>query len=339
MKVLFITHTRIGDAVLSTGLLDLLRRQYPRLRVTVACGPACTGLFEDMPDVERVIAMPKRPWGGHWFRLWRQVAATRWSLIVDLRASLISWCLLARRRRSHWVPPSGGHKLQQMGMLFRQIEPPAPRLFPAPRHRAAAEAAMKVAGSVPAPVLALAPTANWGGKVWPAERFVAAAERLCASGALLDGIGGIAVFGGPGEESMAGPVVEGLRQKGFTVLDLCGRLDLLSAHAALQRCAFFIGNDSALMHMAAAAGIPTLGLFGPSREEQYRPWGPHGAAVRTALSYDEILRQPGYDYRRADSHMESLSVEAVVAAAERLAADLVDSDWQPPVPEPAGARP
>ena len=177
------------------------------------------------------------------------------------------------------------------------------------------------------------------GKVWPAERFVAAAERLCASGALLDGIGGIAVFGGPGEESMAGPVVEGLRQKGFTVLDLCGRLDLLSAHAALQRCAFFIGNDSALMHMAAAAGIPTLGLFGPSREEQYRPWGPHGAAVRTALSYDEILRQPGYDYRRADSHMESLSVEAVVAAAERLAADLVDSDWQPPVPEPAGSRP
>ena len=77
MKVLFITHTRIGDAVLSTGLLEFLRGRYPGLRITVACGPACIGLFDGMPDVERVIAMPKRPWAGHWFRLWREVATTR----------------------------------------------------------------------------------------------------------------------------------------------------------------------------------------------------------------------------------------------------------------------
>ncbi|MEQ8347677.1 MAG: glycosyltransferase family 9 protein [Sneathiellaceae bacterium] len=333
MKILFITHTRIGDAVLSTGLIEWLRGRYPGARFTIACGPACTGLFEGMPGVERVIGVPKRPWGGHWFGLWRAVAATRWSLIVDLRASLLSWCLLARRRRSFWVQPSAGHKLQQMGMLFRQLEPPAPRLYPGARHRAAAAAALDIDG----PVLALAPTANWGGKVWPADRFVAAARQLAAPGGLLDGLGGVAVFGGPGEEEMARPVVDGLRQAGFQVADLCGRLDLLSAYAALQRCAFFIGNDSALMHMAAAAGIPTLGLFGPSREEQYRPWGPHGAAVRTALAYDAILRQPGYDYRRGDSHMGSLSVEAVVAAATALAATLDEQGWQPA--EPAATAP
>lgn len=326
MKILFISHTRIGDAVLSTGLLEWLRQRHPGLRLTIACGPACTGLFENMPGVERVIAMPKRRWGLHWLELWRAVAGTRWSLIVDLRASLITWFLLARRRRVHWLPPGGGHRLQQMGALFRLFDPPQPRLYPAARHRAAADAAL----GGPGPFLALAPTANWGGKIWPADRFVEAADRLCRPGGLLHGVQAIAVFGGPGEETLAAPVVEGLRARGYRVLDLCGRLDLLSSYAALQRCAFFIGNDSALMHMAAAAGIPTLGLFGPSREEQYRPWGPHGAAVRTDLSYDEILAQPGYDYRSGETRMESLGVDKVVAAAEALAAELAAQDWQPP---------
>jgi ADP-heptose:LPS heptosyltransferase len=66
--------------------------------------------------------------------------------------------------------------------------------------------------------------------------------------------------------------------------------------------------------------VPTLGLFGPSREEHYGPWGPRAAAVRTDLSYDAILAKPDYDYRRHDTHMGSLSVEKVFRAALDLAA-------------------
>ncbi|MCZ6524539.1 MAG: glycosyltransferase family 9 protein, partial [Alphaproteobacteria bacterium] len=71
-----------------------------------------------------------------------------------------------------------------------------------------------------------------------------------------------------------------------------------------------------LMHLAAAAGTPTLGLFGPSKESLYAPWGAHTAVARTALSYDDIVGAPGYDYRRHESHMGSLSVDRVEAAAE-----------------------
>jgi ADP-heptose:LPS heptosyltransferase len=56
-------------------------------------------------------------------------------------------------------------------------------------------------------------------------------------------------------------------------IDLCGRLSLPEAAACLQRCALFVGNDSGLMHLAAAAGSPTLGLFGPSRADEYAPAG------------------------------------------------------------------
>ena len=68
---------------------------------------------------------------------------------------------------------------------------------------------------------------------------------------------------------MAAPVLEALGD----AIDLCGRLSLAEVAACLARCALFVGNDSGLMHLAAAAGTPTLGLFGPSRADEYAPAG------------------------------------------------------------------
>ena len=59
MKILFITSTRIGDAVLSSGLLADLAVRYPSARITVACGPAAAPLFAAAPRVERIIVMHK----------------------------------------------------------------------------------------------------------------------------------------------------------------------------------------------------------------------------------------------------------------------------------------
>ena len=85
MRILFITSTRIGDAVLSTGLLDHLIRQHPGAKVVVACGPAAEGVFARMPNRAWTIVLAKRRFRLHWLELWRQVAGTRWDLVVDLR--------------------------------------------------------------------------------------------------------------------------------------------------------------------------------------------------------------------------------------------------------------
>jgi ADP-heptose:LPS heptosyltransferase len=65
-------------------------------------------------------------------------------------------------------------------------------------------------------------------------------------------------------------------------IDLAGRVDLLTAFACLKHARLFIGNDSGTMHLAAAAGVPTIGLFGPSDERLYAPWGrtPRSCAAR-----------------------------------------------------------
>src|SRR3546814_20046288 len=72
------------------------------------------------------------------------------------------------------------------------------------------------------------------------------------------------------------------------------------------------------MHLAAAAGTPTLGLFGPSPEARYRPWGHKASFVRTPESFEQLTGAPGFDFAARQCFMESLGVEAAEPAARRL---------------------
>ncbi|MGY9001524.1 MAG: glycosyltransferase family 9 protein, partial [Rhodospirillales bacterium] len=101
------------------------------------------------------------------------------------------------------------------------------------------------------------------------------------------------------------------------LIDLIGRIDLLTAYACLKRSAFFIGNDSGLMHLAAASGTPTLGLFGPTQEELYAPWGDNTAIVRTTVPYQEIFPE-NFEHRTSESLMDSLTVDMVYEGAQTL---------------------
>src|SRR4029077_8989346 len=96
-----------------------------------------------------------------------------------------------------------------------------------------------------------------------------------------------------------------------------GRTDLLTAAAVLRRSALFIGNDTGLMHIAAAVGTPTLGLFGPSPIAQYAPWGASTAVVRTSVPPEEMFG-PDFDHRTTETLMDSLTVEMAEAAAVEL---------------------
>ncbi|MFM7303292.1 MAG: glycosyltransferase family 9 protein, partial [Alphaproteobacteria bacterium] len=298
MRILFISSTRIGDAVLSTGLLDHLMRAHPEARFTIVCGRVAEGVFRRMPRLERLISLEKRPYSLHWLEIWGQAAATRWDLVVDLRASAIAWLLWTRARKIIQGGRRPGHRLTHLAALLGVDPPPLPVIWTAPEDTARA-AALLPAGR---PWLVLGPTANWHRKVWPVERFAELALRLTASDGALPGAG-IAILGGPGdqERSMATPVLTALPQ----ALDLVGKLDLPEVAAVLSRAAMFIGNDSGLMHLAAAAGAPTIGLFGPTPSDEYGPAGPKASAVLA-------------DGPPGQGAMEDLPVARVLEAARGL---------------------
>ncbi len=303
MRVLFITSTRIGDAVLSTGLLDHLMREHPEARFTIACGRVAEGVFSRMPALERLIPIEKKRYGLHWLGLWWQVAFRRWDLVVDLRGSAIAWMLLAKRRAVMRGGRRPGHRLLHIAQTLGISPAPRPVAWFGP------EEEQKAAALLPKgePVLALGPTANWVRKVWPPDRFLTLARLLTEPGGALEGAR-IAVLGGPGEQerAMAAPVLAGLPD----AVDLVGQLDLPEAAALLSRCALYVGNDSGLMHLSAAAGTPTIGLFGPTPASEYAPVGvralavlakgPPGNAPMGALSATRVAEQAAALLARPD---------------------------------------
>ncbi len=264
MRILFITATRVGDAVLSTGLLDHLLHIHPTARFTIACGPVAEGVFARMPRREATLLMEKRRFDLHWAQLWRRTVGTLWDLVVDLRGSALAFLLPARHRATMRGGRRAGHKSAQLAATLGITPPPLPVSWTNAADQSRAEALLPTGQRY----IGLGPTANWSGKLWPPDRFAAlfrAVQHQALPGARP------VVFAGPGaaEQAMAAPVLAALPD----AVDLTGRLSLPEASACLSRCALFAGNDSGLMHLAAAAGAPTLGLFGPTPAAEYAPAG------------------------------------------------------------------
>eukprot|EP01039_Chlorochromonas_danica_P014205 gene14205-16552_t len=162
--------------------------------------------------------------------------------------------------------------------------------------------------------------------------------------------GRLMVVGGPDDRWAAEAVRRVIARD--RLIDLVGRTDLLTVFACLKRARLFIGNDSGLMHMAAAAGAPTLGLFGPSDDRLYGPWGRHARALRGPREFESFVASDP-ELNQAVCHMLDLPVESVVRAARALYAES-DADWRaehgdqapPPTPitfvrtaEPEAQRP
>ena len=305
MNILFITASRIGDAVLSTGLLSYMVETYPDARVTVACGPLSVSLFEGCPQVDQVIALKKEKRHGHWVKLWKQVVGTRWDMVVDLRNSAVSRLIRGRQKFIYGKHiDSSLHKTAQNAAVMRLDQVPAPKLW-------FTEAQMEKARMIIPEgerVIGVGPAANWIGKTWPAERFIEVIQWLTAEGGVYEGAK-MAVFGAPGEEEICQQVLEALPEG--CGIDAIAKGSPGEAAAMLSLCAFYLGNDSGLMHAAAACGRKTFGVFGPSYPHLYAPYGEHTAYARTPETFDELIDYPGYTPASAPCLMESLSVETV----------------------------
>jgi heptosyltransferase-2 len=112
-------------------------------------------------------------------------------------------------------------------------------------------------------------------KRWPLERFAEVAQELLKKNMDTKFL----IFGGTDEESQKQELVQRIGVNSAESISA----SLLTTAAIMQHCKLFISNDSGLMHIAAAVGVPTIGIFGPTDEHQTGPRGPK--------SY--ILRAPG----------------------------------------------
>ncbi len=288
---------------------------YPGAAVTIASGPLPAPLYRATPGLEALhtVVKTRSRTGGHWLALRQAVVKTgRFDLAVDLRGTLITYTLPVTRRIVHRKSPVLRHKLEELRLLMGASAAIAPHLRLDGKAQTEAAAALGQGGG---PILVLGPGSNFIGKQWPAERFAIVARRLASGGSPIAGAR-VVILGAAEDRAAAREIVESLGNDGIEAIDLTAKIDLLTCAAVLARATMFIGNDSGLMHMAAASGIATLGLFGPSNEKVYGPHGPR-ARVARGRAYEEIMEgkyMPSITY----SLMTDLSVDMVEQAAYTL---------------------
>ncbi|HUH10433.1 MAG TPA: glycosyltransferase family 9 protein, partial [Brevundimonas sp.] len=249
-----------------------------------------------------------------WIALWNQVRETNWGLVVDMRGSTLSGKLRRQKRavKSKVLPDV--HLVEQAARVLQLDEIPAPKLFVGRDTQEAADALIPPGEG---PILAIGPGVDWIGKRWPADRYAKVALSLLGEDGPLAG-GRLMIVGEEADRDAAHSIRFAVKRE--RVIELQGRLTRLQTVAALSRADFYIGGDSLWTQLAVAAGVPAVGVFGPSDEALRRPWW---VAVRGPRSLQEFV---DLDPRLNQhiQHMMDLPYERVLKASKKLLAQLAD---------------
>jgi len=274
-SILLITLSNVGDAILTTPVMAALHDKYPLAFMDIVTDARAAPLFHHCPWCRDIILKDKQAGWRGLPELLRRLRTTRYDLLVDLRTDGLSLLLRARRcltRRSTRL--QAGHAVERHFNVIRKREQlakiPRPCVWLSAReHEFAAQALAGLPGSR---WLVLGPGARGPGKRWPAERFAEVANRLQAD---LDAV---ILLGNRADRECCARIEAEITRP---CLNLCGMTDLLQATAILQRASLFIGNDSGPGHLAAAAGTPTVTVFGPGEPVRYHPWHPQARWVQS----------------------------------------------------------
>ncbi len=345
MNVLIRATNWIGDAIMALPAMRTIRSR-PDTRIAILARPHVVDIYRDQSVADELIAYDFR--GVHAGiagreRLAGELRARRFDTAVLLQnafdAAWLAWCAgiperigYARDGRSMLltnavaVPKADEiptHEkfyylelLRRAGWIDTIPDEPFIRLHVSEENRARAAQQLANAGSQPQAVrIAIGAGAAYGSaKCWPPSRFAALANQLQPQ---WDA--DVILFGAAGEAAVSLAIAAEMKKP---PIDLTGKTSVGDLPALLAQCHVFVGNDSGAMHVAAAVGLPTIGVFGPTDPNGTAPVTPRRTIVRQQPYCSPcFLRRCPIDHRC----MTRITVGEVEAAADNwLASVAVD---------------
>tara|TARA_B100001013_G_C24597417_1_gene437379 strand:+ start:323 stop:1264 length:942 start_codon:yes stop_codon:yes gene_type:complete len=304
MKVLFITSTRIGDAVLSTSVLNYILKKYPSSSIFLASGKEPLQIYTNYKNIKKIFILKKKIFKIHWLKLWFKTNFIKWDIIVDLRGSIIAHLLSTKEKYIYKSLDKNIHRFDELASLMqtKYLSLPSIPITTDDLSRAKKKF-LKLKNTI-----AIGASANWPAKVWPAKKFGELIYMLLKHKKFKKNVS-IVFFGSSRDIKDTKKIISLIKIK--NIKNFCGELNLLEVSACLKQCKIFIGNDSGLMHIAATVGIPTIGLFGPSLETRYGPKGTNAYFVRTKKTYYELTGKKNFNWDTKKNLMNSLSAKSV----------------------------
>jgi heptosyltransferase-2 len=293
-KILVIRLSSIGDILLATPLLRILRRRFPEARIDFVIKSRFAELMRFNPHLTELLVLDTESGQEGLEELRRRIQSTGYDLVIDIHKNFRS-LYLRRGLRGVKIATHTKYLLRRFILVrlginfYREIVPMHLRYIRAMERwgltddglglefhldpQADRQIALRLAERPGDRLLVgLAPGAGFATKRWPAEYFQETARRLRKEFAA-----DILLLGNKADRETTAPIAA---ETGAGIYDWAGTLTLQQSAAALARCDLLITNDTGLMHMACALKIPVIALFGPTtREFGFFPVGPHAEVI------------------------------------------------------------
>jgi heptosyltransferase-3 len=348
-RVLVVCTQRIGDVLLATPLARSVKSAWPDAQLDFLVLPGTQGVLEGNPDVNQVLAFPQRASLREKLaqlgKIWRRYDLA-FAAIPSDRARIFAWAAarnavgFTTAEEASWLKrhllkvavPFDNLHTHTVTMGLRLVEAlglPAIGQVETPRVSAESwrQRLEQLGLTGITNYVVIHPNPKFRYKMWVSDKWIALISWLRQQGieVLLTG------SGDPGEASyvrdIASKVPEGCRC-------LTGLLSLAETAELLKGARLFVGPDTAVTHLAAATGIPTIALFGPSNPVKWGPWPKDWPAHESPWSFIgsrqqgnvRLIQGPGDCvpclFEGCDRHLDSaskclqdISVERVIDAA------------------------
>ncbi len=349
LRSILILQTKfIGDLVLSSALAKNLQLQYPGVRIVFLCEARFASFLTAHGIASEVVPFSRAKMRGtplergrELFRMVRALRQHRFDMTIDITDSKTSRVVselvnapirvgyLPTERPLRWYERQPANvRMKPFGFgkrhfLYRYLSPlealgialrvRVPAIRPQPFETTRALALLARHRVKPNGFVAVHAGASFPGRRWQPERFAAAIDRIAGQTGL-----GIVLVGGPDEAEATGKIMALAKTP---VVNLAGALRLETLLALLKEARLFLGNESGPMHMAAAAGVPVVGLFGLTSPILWAPVGVPSISLRPTMPCDCV---GGELCHRTDPSkaccVRRLEVDPVVDAALELLA-------------------
>jgi len=318
LRILLVKLNNLGDTLLLTPALRLLRSRFPEAWIDVVVRAGCEAVLEGNPDASQVITVPG-------WRAALTVLRRRYEYAFDLsnsdRAKLLvllsgakvrginarydvhGWRREIFNRYSSFDWPREHQVLRDFRTVADVLgieATPGPLVF---------DTSVEVE-TPPAPYAVIHSTSRWTYKQWLPERWAAVADFLANKGLK------VMFTHGPGEALHIEKILASSKNQHLKIKE---NLSLRQLGRLIQRARLFLGVDTVAMHIAAAVQTPSVALFGPSSEWSWRPWqAPHELVLGECPC--KAARNFTCDKSRIYECMERIRVDAVCAAAAKFLA-------------------
>jgi len=274
-KILFITLSNFGDVILTLPVLDILRTNYPKARITVMVGPRTAEIFKNTPHIHDFIVYNKYAPLREKVRLFFQLKKEGFDLVVDLRNTLYGALLPAQYRTSPflYMPRHIRHmkecNIYRLKMALRKAKPPLllrtdqRLLYVSREDENYVNNLLQENGITQShKVVIISPATGGSTRRWKKEKFIELCDRLARKYKPI-------LIGKKEDKPLTQYIQAHCKER---IIDFTGLTNLAQLSFLLEKSALVVVCDTGILHLASYLNTPLVALFGPSDERRYGPW-------------------------------------------------------------------